>query len=1039
MYKYIVFIIFILAIASAVYKKRREVYEQFKLRIKIDNPFRARASCSSGGDHRPHPHHKKKWTCGVKGCQEKADGEFSSLYLCKQHCTHFVPPDQKRWTCGVKGCQEKADGKYGSLELCKKHCTHYVPPDHKKGWNCTDTGCVEVVGGLFKTKKECEASCVYVNKRYSCVDHKCKEDAKGTMTLAECQKACQTIIPTHLTYDCVGGQCVVNLKGTGKYNSVNECVAANCKPPIIPTKKGTYDCISGVCKPNAYGTGKYPNLAACQQSEECGKTPPPGSDIPTQQWIDTYIMHPDPTATGKKTYKFVYDQQKQKLCRVDSSGEGTGGGSDIGAQTSCGTVCPYGMKFDGDKQQCVDSCDGKSNCFRGVSYEKTEDLSKPSDLKYILTNYATPSNGILTTNETAFIAYINDIVKNFCVPRKIDIFTLYYSWPIKGNNSTSYAWYSDPSWLYENYIKLCESVGIIGGVNVYPNFKDSPWLSLNKNTWIAIGEQIGKVNTYAKSKGSKGITYLVFDAEACNCGDPSLVRGSLAQGYRSGSGEALPSNFTIMMSGNVNKSFGPKNKNPYSLGLGEVYWNVGELWPCVGNASQYNNYAPVCKVGSGYLAAVNQPDALINYLIESGDKSEVTSGALSESMYNDSNGVQRVVPLLSTEMLYKQTGGEDNGMLCTALAYYGNSAQGIKSIPSTGEKICGTFDGFSYWSWTQYEQFMLKFAKKFKLKYVGIYDAMFIPRKWMSNGNFNKTYTAALPPTWPLDCLKEENKCKQLCLDTASVSCQHDSECNAYCPKIGGVCTIKKGDTKGACHFNPVVDCSQKDSKGNLVNKCNPQCYLYADVSCKSDTDCDEYCPTQGVTGKCSGGKCNFPKPPDCTLPANKCTNYCGPRASIECTSNTDCLEYCKDSKTGASDFPGSYCKKANKPGDPRFCHINPKVWVDCSLKDKYGNLVNKCNHQCYNKAVVKCSSSADCNKYCGDSGVTGECNSGVCKFNPPPDCSKVQDKCSNYYCALNTPIKCTSDNDCCNKEFKGSYCKLPNKPGDQRFCHIDK
>jgi hypothetical protein len=63
MYKYIIAIIFILAIASIVYKKRKEVFEQFKLRIKIDNPFRARArvSCpSTGRGPDPEPSDKKR-------------------------------------------------------------------------------------------------------------------------------------------------------------------------------------------------------------------------------------------------------------------------------------------------------------------------------------------------------------------------------------------------------------------------------------------------------------------------------------------------------------------------------------------------------------------------------------------------------------------------------------------------------------------------------------------------------------------------------------------------------------------------------------------------------------------------------------------------------------------------------------------------------------------------------------------------------------------------------------------------------------------
>ena len=894
MYKYTIAIIFILTIASLVYKKRKEVFEQFKLRIKIDNPFRARASCS-GGRPGPGPGSKKRWKCGVKGCKESVDGEFDSLYMCKQHCTHFVPT--------------------------RPISTHLT-------FDCVDGQCVVNLHGIgkYNSPQECiAANCkapIITHLTYDCVGGQCIVNLHGTgkyASVQECVAAnCKAPIVTHLTYDCVGGKCVVNLKGTGKYASVQACVAANCKAPIIPTKKGTYDCIGGKCVENVYGTGKYASLAACQASTECSKAPPPPSGgIPTQQWIDTYIMHPDPTATGDKTYRFIYDQSKQKLCRVDISTAATGGAAKIDAETSCGTICPYGMTFDGDKQQCVDSCNGKSNCFRGVDYETSGDLTKPTDLKYILTNYATPSDGILATNETAFIAYIQDIVKNFCVPRKIDIFTLYYSAPIKGDYGTMYSWYSDPSWMYNNYIKFCESMSVIPGVNVYPNFKDSPWVKQNPNTWIAIGEAIGKINAYAKGQGSKGITYLVFDAEACNCGDPTTVRISLSQGYQTGAGEALPNSFTIMMSGNVNKSFGSKDLDPNDLGLGEVYWNVGEMWPCVGNASQYNNYAPVCKVGSAYLAAANKPEAMINYLIESSDKSEATSGTLSSSMYNDNKGVQRVVPLFSTESLFKQTGGDDQGMLCTALAYFGNSGQKVDTIPSTGDKICGTFDGFSYWSWDQYEQFMLKFAKKFSLKYVGIYDAMFIPRKWMNGGNFaTKQYMAALPSTWPIDCLVKDNRCKQLCLDTASVACQHDAECNAYCPNIGGSCNIKKGESEGACKFNKVIDCSET-VKGVLVNKCNPQCYVNADVKCSTDDDCDKYCPNQGLTGKCSGGKCDFPKPPDCTVAANKCTNYCGQRASVQCKSDTDCLGYCN----GA--FPASYCRVATKPGDPRFCHIS--------------------------------------------------------------------------------------------------------------------
>ena len=64
--------------------------------------------------------------------------------------------------------------------------------------------------------------------------------------------------------------------------------------------------------------------------------------------------------------------------------------------------------------------------------------------------------------------------------------------------------------------------------------------------------------------------------------------------------------FKILSSGSVGQSF--KNKSGNDIGLGEVYWNIGQAEPCVGNPSQVNNYAPVCKEGSSHRRYVNKPE-----------------------------------------------------------------------------------------------------------------------------------------------------------------------------------------------------------------------------------------------------------------------------------------------------------------------------------------------------------------------------------------------------------------------------------------------
>jgi hypothetical protein len=57
---------------------------------------------------------------------------------------------------------------------------------------------------------------------------------------------------------------------------------------------------------------------------------------------------------------------------------------------------------------------------------------------------------------------------------------------------------------------------------------------------------------------------------------------------------------------------------------------------------------------------------------------------------------------------------------------------GVKNVSD----ICGTFDGFSFWQWETFKEFMIYFADAFQVDEVGIYDLQFIPPYWFDNKAF---------------------------------------------------------------------------------------------------------------------------------------------------------------------------------------------------------------------------------------------------------------------------------------------------------------
>ena len=521
----------------------------------------------------------------------------------------------------------------------------------------------------------------------------------------------------------------------------------------------------------------------CRQA--CAVPPPtPGNDVPSQAWINKNIFPDEPS--GIPTTNVVYDKSNGMLCKISSKD-----GSEVSCQPN---ICSYGQVFKNDgfgvNERCEDlPCKpGCKNCIRGMCLDNIPKGVSTMTPKFILTNYALPSNSILSKSADALGVYIKDMVENFCVPNGVDVFSLYV---IPQMNI---------KWLYDIFIKVCNDNGVEAAINVYPNYKDGPWNG--SKSWSTIGDYVGRVNKYAEQQGGSGFKMMIFDKEGCACGNvggdtDTVVRTPFAGAYQKSNGKTLSNDFIIMASQNVGFAMSgsgiTSSGYPNNIGLGEVYWNINELFPCFGNEYQYNNYMPVCKansnggIGSSYHSFRDNPEGLVDFL-EAASKQQYSGGVIS-NIYDPTKAKKdlRTLPLFSTEALYSQPNGTSKP--CAALAYFGT-----QSVPSASDKICGTFDGFGTWEWPNFKTFMTAFAQRYNLPYIGIYDAMFIPANWMKGGKFNNTgLMPNLPAKWPVICTDPANKCNEQCIVEQSVKCKVDSDCGPpikkYISKNG--CTLK--------------------------------------------------------------------------------------------------------------------------------------------------------------------------------------------------------------------------------------------------------
>ena len=217
---------------------------------------------------------------------------------------------------------------------------------------------------------------------------------------------------------------------------------------------------------------------------------------------------------------------------------------------------------------------------------------------------------------------------------------------------------------------------------------------------------------------------------------------------------------------------------PDDFGMPEVYW-FNELWPCTGDPYQigkepfygtgghgqppalYTNAPPVCTTWVPYRAFADQPAKFLQYLknVQMIYADVTKDGNLLDAIRtNIENDGTTIIPLFSTENLSGGKGADNSGKniaagdrSCLAREMFGNTTTYVPGI-------CGTFDGFSYWSLGNYTEFMRLFmldmgytSANITDAIVGIYESQFLPPSWFSadvnNSECGGHPNPTLPPT----------------------------------------------------------------------------------------------------------------------------------------------------------------------------------------------------------------------------------------------------------------------------------------------------
>ena len=241
------------------------------------------------------------------------------------------------------------------------------------------------------------------------------------------------------------------------------------------------------------------------------------------------------------------------------------------------------------------------------------------------------------------------------------------------------------------------------------------------------------------------------------------------------------------------------NKYPNIL-YPETYWYMNELAPCHGSPFELQNKTNICTKFSSYRRFKDKPSEYLDFLKQA-SCSDKDSLGLTKISTNLKNNKDAIWPMFSIENL--SVGESANN--CLAREFH------PASIPGKPQ-ICGTFDGFSYWSWDEFEKFLILFCQQFGAPNLGIYEAQFLPPHWFNDNKYPYPYTKPKPV--PGEC-KHKSDCKECfeCVDSKCSKIKNYNQCikpilpstTSDSKPIAGCDTKLK---KNGCPCNKSWDCS---------------------------------------------------------------------------------------------------------------------------------------------------------------------------------------------------------------------------------------
>lgn len=367
----------------------------------------------------------------------------------------------------------------------------------------------------------------------------------------------------------------------------------------------------------------------------------------------------------------------------------------------------------------------------------------------------------------------------------------------------------------------------------------------------------------------------------------------------------------------------------------EIYWNTNDLAPCTGSAPQYgalnnafdenNNpitfygYPQICTTNTSYrqVGDQNLDGGDFFRFLKANNLAAGNSGLANNkdsfgTMIDNFKANRGVWPMMSCENLSgcKATRPKDTP---SCLARAGLQGQG-------DPKLCGTFDGISYWTWDQVIQFFNAFYEDAfpdgdptdGTPVFAIYELQFIPPSWMCDSKTDQacTSTRAFDFTPPDTTLMPNCKgggggggsdpCTVL---ANNLPCQTDQTCIDFANANASVCGPYDGECRtwdtNICQFHPKavppsVPCAPATSI-LCTGPTDPTCQAYASDS--KHPECAKY------TGTCVNQSCLF-------TPTS--TSSCNPMSPLLCSDQSTCTSYMTSNPDTCSGFNGVSRRRAS-------------------------------------------------------------------------------------------------------------------------------